>query len=84
MTAPVGRVPTETAMRRGLFGLPLQRSIFRRLGEMPELLGLSAAVATVLRARIDERGDLYVDRAGAEAMARVIADPSASAADLER
>jgi hypothetical protein len=47
--------------RRRLIGLPLQRSLFARIDRSPAAIGLDRRLA----ARLDDLGDLYLDRGSA-------------------
>jgi hypothetical protein len=81
--APAAGEPAAAATpyRRRLIGLPIQRSLFARIEWAPRVLGLDRPLA----ARLDDDGDLYLDRASANDVAaefRSALSPS-SAARLE-
>ncbi len=65
--APAVREPADATSpyRRGLIGLPIQRSLFARIEHSPRVIGLDRPLA----ARLDDDGNLYLDRASARAVA---------------
>ncbi len=64
-----------TLYRPRLVGLPLQRSLFREIGHCPALLGLRGVLpGDRLAARVDDAGDLYLDRAEVDRLASALVE----------
>jgi hypothetical protein len=58
-----------TPYRRGLIGLPLQQSLFAAIDRAPRAIGLGQVLpGGRLNARLDEAGDLYLDRSHVDAL----------------